>query len=43
MDATVMNVNSGMYRFVDQKVRHHFGGKNFDTLMVESFIQEFNR
>lgn len=43
MDATVMNVNSGMYRVVSQKCNPNFGGKDFDKVLVQHFLKEFQR
>jgi len=42
-DATIMNINSGMYRFVGQKEKQRFGGKNFDEELVKHLVQEFKR
>ncbi|XP_057313032.1 heat shock 70 kDa protein 14-like [Hydractinia symbiolongicarpus] len=43
MDATVMNVNSGMYRVFSQKCNPNFGGKDFDKVLVQHFQKEFQR
>jgi len=43
MDATLMRVNSGMYQFIGQKVRHDFGAKNFDDAIAKHLVSEFKR
>jgi len=43
MDATLMSVNSGMYRCIGQESREDFGAKNFDNAIVKHLIQEFKR
>ena len=43
MDATIMNVNSGMYSVVNQKTNSKFGSKDFDKSLVDNLAQEFKR
>ena len=43
MDATLVEVNSGMYRIVASKVDHNLGGDSFDEILMNLFKQEFYR
>ena len=43
MDATLVEVNSGMYRIVSSCVDHEFGGDTFDDVLCSIFIEEFRR
>ena len=43
VDATLIAVNSGMYRIIGSKVDHDFGGYSFDQVLVNLFMQEFHR
>lgn len=43
MDASIVQVNSGMYRVVAEKRDLHFGGINFDTNLMKTCCEEFRR
>ena len=42
-DATLIEVNSGMYRVIASKIDHALGGDVFDETLVKVFKQEFKR
>ena len=43
VDATLVEVNSGMFRIIASKVDHNLGGASFDEVLVDLFTQEFYR
>lgn len=43
MDATLVEVNSGMFRIIASKVDLNLGGDSFDEILMDLFSQEFYR
>ena len=43
VDATLVEVNSGMFRIIASKVDLNLGGDSFDEILMDLFSQEFYR
>eukprot|EP00794_Sanderia_malayensis_P012769 gene12769-14080_t len=43
MDATLVEVNCGMYRVISSNFNQNLGGETYDEVLVDIFIDEFKR
>ena len=43
VDATLVEINSGMYRVVASKVNQELGGDSYDEVLVKLLMKEFYR
>ncbi len=43
VDATLVEVNCGMYRVISYAVDQNLGGETFDEVLVDIFVDEFKR
>lgn len=42
-DASLVNVNCGMYNVIGEVQKTHFGANKFDEVLVKNFVAEFKK